>query len=135
MREMLGGLRAVSSSAKADVSKTREDRIRTDGKQEAADYEAVHPVVRTHPETGRKALYVNVAHTVRFDGMTAEESAPLLGYLFQHQVRPEFTCRFDWRVGSIALWDNRCAQHNPVNDYHGFRRLMHRITLAGDPPK
>ena len=61
--------------------------------------------------------------------------APLLSYLFQHQVRPEFTCRFDWRVGSIALWDNRCAQHNPVNDYHGYRRVMHRITLAGDKPK
>jgi taurine dioxygenase len=67
--------------------------------------------------------------------MTDEESAPLLGYLFQHQVRPEFTCRFAWRVGSIALWDNRCAQHNPVNDYHGYRRVMHRITLAGDKPK
>jgi taurine dioxygenase len=91
-------------------------------------------VVRTHPETGRKALYVNVAHTVRFRGMTEEESAPLLNYLFQHQVRPEFTCRFAWRVGSIALWDNRCAQHNPVNDYHGYRRVMHRITLAGERP-
>jgi taurine dioxygenase len=66
--------------------------------------------------------------------MTAEESAPLLRYLYQHQVKPEHTCRFVWASGSIALWDNRCVQHNPVNDYHGFRRLMHRITLAGDTP-
>ena len=92
-------------------------------------------MVRTHPETGRKALYVNTAHTVRFGGMTEAESAPLLNYLFQHQVRPEYTCRFAWRVSSIALWDNRCAQHNPVNDYHGYRRVMHRITLAGDRPR
>ena len=74
-------------------------------------------------------------HTVRFDGMTEAESAPLLEYLFRHQVRPEFTCRFRWRPGSIALWDNRCTQHNPINDYHGHRRVMHRITLAGDKPK
>jgi taurine dioxygenase len=93
------------------------------------------PIVRTHPETGRKALYVNFGHTVRFRGMTEQESAPLLGYLFQHQVKPEFTCRFRWKVGSLAFWDNRCTQHNPVNDYHGHRRVMHRITLAGDKPR
>jgi taurine dioxygenase len=136
MRSLLDGLRAVNSSAKADVSRTREDRIRSDGRSdERQEYVAQHPVVRTHPETGRKALYVNVAHTVRFVGMTEEESAPLLGYLYTQQVRPEHTCRFAWRPGSIALWDNRCTQHNPVNDYHGHRRVMHRITLAGDRPQ
>ena len=136
LRRLLDPLRAISSSAKADVSKTREDRIASDGRAEAKkDYFASHPVVRTHPETGRKALFVNVAHTVRFDGMTEEESAPLLQFLFQHQVRPEFTCRFAWQPGSLAFWDNRCVQHNPVNDYHGHRRLMHRITLAGDTPR
>lgn len=136
MKRMLEGMKAVFSSAKADVSKTREDRLKSDGRGDARkEYEAEHPVVRTHPETGRRALYVNVAHTARFAGMTEEESAPLLAYLYQHQVRPEFTCRFVWQRGSIAFWDNRCTQHNPVNDYHGYRRLMHRITLAGDPPR
>ena len=136
MKQVLDGLIAVSSSKKADVSKTREDRIRDSGRADAQDeYLAEHPVVRTHPETGRKALYVNLAHTLRFKDMTEEESAPLLNYLYQHAVRPEFTCRFSWEVGSLAFWDNRCSLHNPVNDYHGFRRVMHRITLKGDRPR
>jgi taurine dioxygenase len=136
MRRLVDSLTGVNSSAKADVTKTREDRMRTDARDDARkEYLAEHPVVRTHPETGRKALYVNIAHTVRFQDMTEEESAPLLDYLFQHQVRPELTCRFQWAVGSIAFWDNRCALHNPVNDYHGYRRVMHRITLAGDQPR
>ena len=135
MKGLLGGLVAVASSAKADVSKTREDSIRGAGRDQRADeYLAEHPVVRTHPETDRKSLYVNPAHTLRFKDMTEEESAPLLQYLYQHQVRPEFTCRFSWDVGSHAFWDNRCTLHNPVNDYHGHRRVMHRITLKGDKP-
>jgi taurine dioxygenase len=134
MRRILDGLIAVNSSAKADVTRTREDRIKEQG-GESKQYAAEHPAVRTHPETGRKALYVNLAHTVGFKHMTEEESAPLLQYLFRHQVRAEFTCRFRWRVGSLAFWDNRCTQHNPINDYHGQRRVMHRITLAGDKPR
>jgi taurine dioxygenase len=133
LQKLLSGLKAVNTSMKADASKTREDRIKSDGSGKS-DFVAEHPVVRTHPETGRKALYVNRGHTVRFAGWTEEESAPLLNYLYEFQVRPEFTCRFSWQPGSIALWDNRCAQHNPVNDYHGHRRVMHRITLAGDVP-
>jgi alpha-ketoglutarate-dependent taurine dioxygenase len=136
MKRLLDGLVAVNASAKADVTRTREDRMRDGGKAEARkDFVSEHPAVRTHPETGRKALYLNVAHTVRFKDMTEEESAPILDFLFRHQTKPEFTCRFHWEPGSIALWDNRCAQHNPVNDYHGYRRLMHRITLKGDKPK
>jgi taurine dioxygenase len=136
LQRVLQGLVAVHSSAKADVSRTREDRMRDDARRRVKqEYCAEHPVVRTHPETGRKALYVNIAHTVRFRDMTEAESAPLLNYLFEHQVQPEFTCRFQWQVGSLAFWDNRCAQHNPINDYHGYRRVMHRITLAGDTPR
>ena len=136
MKHMLEGLIAVNSSRKADASRTREDRVKDMRRDDALqEYVGEHPVVRTHPETGRKALYVNVAHSMRFKDMTEAESAPLLNYLIQHQTRPEFTCRFRWEVGSIAFWDNRCTQHNPVNDYHGYRRAMHRITLAGDTPR
>jgi taurine dioxygenase len=133
MRRMLDGLVIVNSSAKADVTKTREDRVRDSANIDAKkEFIAEHPAVRTHPETGRKALYANGGHALRFKDMTVEESAPLLNYLFAHATRPEFTCRFRWEVGSIALWDNRCTQHNPVNDYHGYRRVMHRVTLQGD---
>lgn len=136
MQQMLEGLRGVNTSAKADVTKTREDRIKDSASDNAKkSYVAEHPVVRTHPETGRKALFVNFGHTARFAGMTEEESKPLLDFLFAHQVRPEFTCRFSWQAGSIAFWDNRCTLHNPVNDYHGFRRLLHRVTLKGDRPR
>ena len=136
IKQTLEGLKGISSSAKADVSKTREDRLKTDAKEaQPSSIESHHPVVRTHPETGRKALYVNVAHTAGIVGMPPEQSEPLLQHLFQHQIKPEYTCRFQWRPGSLAFWDNRCTQHYPVNDYHGYRRILHRITLAGDTPR
>ena len=136
MKELLAPLKGVSVSNLSKVSQTRSARIE-DGAKAAPEsiLSATHPVVRTHPETGRKALYVNGAHTARFDSMTEEESAPLLNYLFKHQSLPEFTCRFRWEPGSIAFWDNRCTQHNPINDYHGYKRVMHRITIAGDTPR
>lgn len=134
LKQTLEGLVGVSSSAKADVSKTREDRIKSNPGAKVQDYLARHPVVRTHPETGRRALFINTAHTARFEGWTEAESAGLLAFLHAHQTRPEFTCRFRWEVGSLAFWDNRCALHNPINDYHGHRRIMHRITLKGDRP-
>jgi taurine dioxygenase len=130
LRKLLNGLVAISSSAKADISRTREDRMRENARSDAKEeYLAEHPAVRVHPETGRRALFVNPAHTIRFKDMHEEESAPLLNYLFEHQTRPEFTCRFAWRTGSIAFWDNRCTLHNPVNDYQGYTRTMHRVTL------
>ena len=136
LKRTLGQLDAVNTSAKADVTRTREDRIKSDGRDDGrTEYVSEHPVVRTHPETGRRALYVNGAHTERFAGWTEEESTPLLAWLYRHQTRAEFTCRFAWRPGSLALWDNRCVLHNPINDYHGYRRVMHRITLAGDRPR
>jgi len=135
LQRVLQGLRGISNSAKADVSKTREDRIHSDGNASAPQsFTSTHPVVRTHPETGRKALYVNVAHTAGIEGLTEAESAPLLAFLFQHQIKPEFTCRWSWEPHALAFWDNRCTQHNPINDYHGFRRILHRITLQGEKP-
>jgi taurine dioxygenase len=135
MKMLLAPLTAISSSARAETTKSREDMIRTNAKENAPrELTTEHPVVRTHPETGRKGLYINPAHTTRFSGMTEEESAPLLNYLFRHQVKPEFTCRFSWSMGALALWDNRCTLHNPVNDYHGHERVMHRVTLKGDKP-
>jgi taurine dioxygenase len=136
MRRLLDGLQGVNVAGKPVTLKTREEMSSRRGT--AADPEAisaVHPVVRTHPETGRKALYVNYAHTLRFADMTEEESAPILNYLFSHQIKPELTCRFRWRPGSLAFWDNRASQHYPLNDYHGQRRVMHRVTLVGDRPQ
>jgi len=136
LKKTLDRLIGVSSSSKADVTKTREDALKQAGAGATPKHlSAEHPIVRTHPETGRKALYTSVAHTSHIKGWTEQESLPLLEFLWQHQTRPEFTCRFQWRVGSLAFWDNRCAMHNPINDYHGFRRVMHRITLAGDKPR
>ncbi len=136
LKKTVDQLVAVNSSAKAAVTHSREDRLGDSATSKGREeLNSQHPVVRTHPETGRKALYVNPGHTLRFVGWTEEESAPLLDYLFAHQVRPEFTCRFSWTPGAIALWDNRCVLHNPINDYHGHKRLLHRITLKGDAPK
>ncbi len=94
---------------------------------------SIHPLVRTHPETGRKALYVG-GHVQRFEGMTDEESIPLIDYFMRHSTRPEFTCRVRWSTGMLTFWDNRCTQHFAVNDYPAETRIMHRITICGDAP-
>ena len=96
--------------------------------------EQAHPCIRTHPESGRKILFINWVYAIRFEGMTEEESAPLLDFLNRHSQRPEFQIRFRWRKGSLALWDNRSTQHIAVNDYPGYRRVMDRVTIAGDKP-
>jgi taurine dioxygenase len=99
-----------------------------------ADREVTHPVVRVHPVTGRKALFVNPVYTQRFENMTAAESRPILDFLHAHNVRAEFCCRLRWRPGTMAMWDNRCLMHLAVNDYDGHRRLLHRTTVAGEVP-
>ena len=90
-----------------------------------------HPVVAIHPETGRKCLYVNSVYTVQLDGMTEAESAPILDFLYEHQSRPEFTCRFRWRKGSVAFWDNRCTVHYAIHDNFDSVRRMQRTQIAG----
>ena len=96
---------------------------------------AVHPLIRVHPETGRASLYITDPQTTtHFNDMTPEESLPLITFLLNHATRPEFTCRLNWEVGTLAIWDNRRVLHMALNDYPGQRRVMHRITIKGTPP-
>ena len=135
LKRTLGSLRGVNIAEKKRVSATRSERVKESGSGiKAEQMVGIHPVVRTHPDTGRKSLFVNSAHTVSFDEWTELESAGLLAFLFVHQIAPEFQCRLSWQAGDIAIWDNRCTLHYPLNDYHGYRRLLHRITLKGDQP-
>ncbi len=139
MKEMIDGLNAVHSASRAYTAPTTKDKY---DKKAAITYtwtdeimdEVIHPVVITIPETGRKALYVNDMFTLRFDGMSEEESRPLLSYLFHHATRPEFCCRFRWTPNTVAMWDNRIVQHYAVDDYQAYERLMYRVTIAGEVP-
>ncbi len=135
LKETLLALRAVHSAAHVFGEKGGYKQAAAGGPQfknaALAVGEVSHPVGIVHPESGRRALYVNPAFTLRFEGWTAAESKPLLDFLYAHAARPEFTCRFRWREGSIAFWDNRATWHYALNDYHGDRRVMHRITVAG----
>src|SRR6185295_3605022 len=97
-------------------------------------FESRHPVVRTHPDTGRKALYVSALHTLRFDGMTEEESRPIIEWLNDHCIEAEFSCRVRWEPGQLTIWDNRCTMHNAINDYHGYRRHMRRLIVGPEIP-
>ena len=139
MRAVVDGLVGVNS-ASLKVTGGRRKMHSTIGSMQVHDtenadqYESEHPVVRTHPETSRKALYVSRSHTIRFKDMSEEESRPLIDFLQAHQTRPEFTCRVRWSPGTLTVWDNRCTQHTAVNDYHGQRRRMRRLTVGAQTP-
>ena len=135
LRRTLMGMSAVHSSRHVFGSKGFYSRMEDDRYHhpELATQDAVHPVIVRHPVSGRAALYVNPGFTLRFDGWTLEESRPLLTYLYELGAREEHTCRFHWREGSVAFWDNRATWHHALNDYPGERRLMHRVTIEGEP--
>jgi len=137
MQRMLKPMRAWHSDRKvagpaAGKNATRSTRVREDDAWR--ETRTAHPVAVTHPETGRTTLFVNHSYTTGFEGMTEKQSAPLLGYLLDHGHRPEFTCRFRWRPGSVAFWDNRSCKHLALHDVKGHRRLMRRTQLVGSVP-
>lgn len=134
-QEMLTGLTALHSSRHVFgnaglASDANGERMNN---PELATQDVEHPVVITHPESGRKCLYVNSGFTRHIIGWSQEESDNLLAFLYNHAKHPRFATRFSWEVGSVAMWDNRATWHNAINDYQGQRRYMHRITVAGVP--
>ena len=133
LQAALRGLRAVNSASGVPRDEDIYDEVRSRN-SDRREQAAIHPVVRSHDQTGRLAIYVNGAHSLRFDGMTGEESRPLLDYLFTRVARPEHQFRLCWEPDTLAIWDNRCTQHYALNDYHGHRRVMHRIIVEGKPP-
>ncbi|MBE88835.1 MAG: taurine dioxygenase [Rhodospirillaceae bacterium] len=137
VKETLDGMRAIHGNGR--IMRTLEDKVSPVRGQEAVSATwstdtSLHPIVRTHPETGKKALYVNIAHTQSIAGMEIDESQPLLQMLYEHSTQNHFTCRFQWEKGSVAFWDNRCCQHLALNDYPGEHRLMHRVQIKGTRP-
>ncbi len=130
---------ALSPTMRRTLEGLRAEHTAFQGHARAAAFaeapaKVTHPLARTHPETGRKALFVNEYFTCGIEGMTSDESRPLLDFLFAHLVRPEFTCRVRWSENALVFWDNRCTQHYAANDYPGDARLMWRVTINGDKP-
>lgn len=138
LRRLLDGMTAIHSARRSygPQGQFKNDDIQSMRIQngEEALTEQEHPVVRTHPETGRKCLFINPVYTIRFKDMTEEESKPLLDFLQERSIAPENACRFRWTPNTLALWDNRCTQHLALNDYDGQRREMRRTTITGDRP-
>ncbi|MCH9672054.1 MAG: TauD/TfdA family dioxygenase [Gammaproteobacteria bacterium] len=138
LRAMLDGLKVLHSGKRSYGTRGRfsRDQLASMPVEPSAegDVEVPHPLIRTLPESGAKCLFVNPAYTVRVDGWSEEESAPLLKHLYARIARPENTCRVSWSVGTLVIWDNRAALHAAVNDYDGFRREMHRTTISGERP-
>ena len=140
MRKLIDGLVGVNSAGLKygggrSTMHSKIGGMKVHDTETAEQYEAEHPAARTHPETGKKALYVSRSHTIRFRDMTEEESRPLVDWLQAHMTRPEFTCRVRWEPGTLTVWDNRCTLHNAVNDYHGQRRRMRRLTVGAQTPR
>ena len=140
MKRLLDGMVGIFSAAMVH-GKTGAYTLGADlsndygGKSEDAEREVEHPVIRTHPETGRKAIYASVAHTMRIKDMNLMESKPIIELLHRQATRPEFVTRFNWTPGTLAMWDNRCLWHYALNDYHGARREMQRVIVQGDAPR
>ena len=137
MKRVVDGLRAIHSDYRIAGPRVNRNAERSTKVRQDVDWQPtvnIHPVVRTHPETGRKGLFVNASHVDQFEDMTIEESKPLLDFLFDHMSRPEFTCRFRWANGSVAFWDNRCTHHLAVNDAGPYFRHVRRVQIAGDRP-
>lgn len=136
MRSFLDGLTAVHSSRHAFGVSTQDSEAAKSGRlsnAEDAIQDARHPVVITHPLSERRGLFVNPVFTTHVEGLSRCESDAILTMLYEHCQRPEFQCRVRWKEGYIAMWDNRATWHKAINDYHGFRRLMHRVTIEGVP--
>lgn len=139
MKTLLAPLKGVNSaglkhSGGRTASQTKVGAMAHQNTDDADAFEGLHPIVRTHPDTGRKSLYVSRAHTIRIEGLTEQESQPIIDFLQAHIVRPEFTCRVRWTPGTLTVWDNRVTQHSAINDYNGQRRRMRRLTVGGQVP-
>ncbi len=134
MKRLLEGLRAVHSDIGIAGPNASRNKLRSTKNRDDAGWRetrSTHPIVRTHPETGRKCLFVNHSYTIGIEGMTAAEGKSLLDFLLEHGHRPEFTFRFRWHKGSIAFWDNRSTKHIALGDTGPFRRLMRRVQVGG----
>ena len=134
MREFLEGFKAVHSSRHAFGAETKDTEAAQTGRlgnTEKATQDAVHPVVITHPLSKRRGLYVNPVFTTHIEGLGQEESDAILNMIYEHCKKPEFQCRIRWQKGDVTMWDNRATWHKAINDYDGYRRLMHRITVEG----
>ena len=139
MKSLLANLVAINSSEKGyqggrAAGMNQLDAMKNTFKKNSLSFNSEHPVVRTHPDTGQKSVYINKSHTLSFQNMSVEESEPLINYLCDHMIKPEFTYRFRWAKGSIAVWDNRTTLHHAIDDYNHKRRHMQRITIDGDKP-
>ncbi len=134
LKAKLASLNAINSASVVPRDEDIYEAVKSKNSDKQEQF-AIHPVIRTHDETDKKSLYVNSIHTLGFEGMTREESLPMLNYLYEQVMRPEYSFRLRWAENTLAMWDNRCTQHYALNDYDGYRRVMHRIIVEGERPQ